>query len=104
MSTKYLVVVAALAAMLIAATALATDSAFADKKRKSHEKNQAVTQVNDCGNGERQNGDMVDTTPAPEPGAINVFCQNLASQIQGDYNTPTLAGEQPNPHGRPGGS
>jgi hypothetical protein len=43
MSTKYLVVVAALAAMLIAATALATDIAFADKKRKSHEKNQVTT-------------------------------------------------------------
>ena len=24
----------------------------------------------------------------------DVFCQNLASQIQGDYNTPALAGEQ----------
>jgi hypothetical protein len=32
-----------------------------------------------------------------------VFCENLASQIQGDYNTPALAGEQLNPHGSPGG-
>jgi uncharacterized membrane protein len=84
MNTKYLVVVAALAAMLVAATALATDSAFADKKRhddkkKGYEKTQAVSQVNECGNGE---------TP------IDVFCQNLASQIQGDNNAATLEGEQ----------
>jgi hypothetical protein len=33
MNTKYLVVVAAMAVMLIAATALATDNAFAEKKK-----------------------------------------------------------------------
>jgi hypothetical protein len=32
MNTKYLVIVAAMTAMLIGATALATDSAFADKR------------------------------------------------------------------------
>jgi uncharacterized membrane protein len=84
MNTKYLVVVAAMAAMLVAATALATDSAFADKKRhddkkSGYQKSQAVSQVNDCGNGD---------TP------IDVFCQNLASQIQGDFNTPVLEAEQ----------
>ena len=84
MNTKYLVVVAALAAMLVAATALATDSAFADKKRhddkkKGYTKSQAVTQVNDCGNGD-----------SPEV----VWCQNLASQIQGDGNAVTIEGEQ----------
>jgi uncharacterized membrane protein len=84
MNTKYLVVVAALAAMLVAATALATDSAFADKKRhddkkKGYTKSQAATQVNDCGNGDNP---------------IDVFCQNLASQIQGDNNTPVLEAEQ----------
>jgi uncharacterized membrane protein len=57
MNTKYLVVVAAMAAMLVAATALATDNAFADKKRHddkkmSYKKSQAVTQINDCGNGD----------------------------------------------------
>ncbi len=78
MNTKYLVVVAAMAAMLVAATALATDNAFADKK-KSYTKSQAVSQVNDCGNGD---------TP------IDVFCQNLASQIQGDDNSAALAAEQ----------
>jgi hypothetical protein len=79
MNTKYLVVVAAMTAMLVAATALATDSAFADKKRKSYEKSQAVSQTNDCGNGD---------TP------IDVFCQNLASQIQGDNNAPALDADQ----------
>jgi hypothetical protein len=79
MNTKYLVVVTAMTAMLVAATALATDDAFADKKRKSYEKSQAVAQTNECGNGD---------TP------IDVFCQNLASQIQGDDNTPVLEAEQ----------
>jgi uncharacterized membrane protein len=84
MNTKYLVVVAAMAAMLVAATALATDSAFADKKRhddkkSGYTKSQAATQINDCGNGD-------------EP--TDVFCQNLASQIQGDNNTPVLEAEQ----------
>jgi hypothetical protein len=91
MNTKYLVVVAAVTVMLVAATVLATDSAFADKKRKhdgGYKKTQATSQVNDCGNGD-------------EP--LIVFCENQASQIQGDYNTPALAGEQPNPHGSPGG-
>jgi hypothetical protein len=83
MNTKYLVVVAAMAAMLIAATALATDSAFADKKRhdgkKSYSKTQAVSQVNECGNGNNP---------------IDVFCQNLASQIQGDNNAAALDADQ----------
>jgi hypothetical protein len=73
------VVVAAMAVMLVAATALATDSAFADKKRKNSEKNQAAAQTNACGN---------DVEP------VFVFCQNLNSQIQGDDNSAALAGEQ----------
>jgi hypothetical protein len=64
---------AVMVAMLAAATVIATDNAFADK-------NQAVSQVNDCGNGD---------TP------VDVFCQNLASQKQGDGNTAALVGEQP---------
>jgi hypothetical protein len=84
MNTKYLVVVAAMAVMLVAATALATDNAFADKNRKhdgkgGYKKSQAVSQINDCGNGE-------------EP--FDVFCQNLASQIQGDGNAAALVAEQ----------
>jgi hypothetical protein len=92
MNTKYLAVVAALAAMLIGATALATDDAFADKKRHDdkkkdgYEKGQAVSQVNDCGNGE-----------LPE----NVGCQNTASQIQGDDNTAALASSQQFEEDRP---
>ena len=61
-----------MAVMLIGATALATDDAFADKKKKGYEKNQAVSQANACGNGE-------------EP--LNVGCQNTASQIQGEENS-----------------
>ena len=48
MNTKYLAVIAALAVMLIGATALATDDAFADKKRhddkKKYGKSQAIAQ------------------------------------------------------------
>jgi uncharacterized membrane protein len=96
MNTKYLVVVAAMAVMLVAATALATDSAFADKKRHDdkkggYKKSQGVSQVNDCGNGPPRDGAGLTTEPT---GPIEVFCQNLASQIQGDYNTPVLDADQ----------
>ena len=66
MNTKYMFIVAAMAVMLIGATALATEDAFAGKK-KHYEKNQAISQANACGNGF-----------LPE----NVGCQNIASQIQ----------------------
>ncbi|MGH9976219.1 MAG: hypothetical protein ACRD8Z_10355 [Nitrososphaeraceae archaeon] len=85
MNSKYMVVVAAMAVMLIGATALATDDAFADKKRHDdkkkggYEKSQATAQTNYCGNGE-----------AP----LYVFCSNTASQIQGDDNSAALASEQ----------
>jgi hypothetical protein len=78
MNSKYLVVVAAMAVMLIGATALATEDAFAGKK-KHYEKNQAVSQANVCGNGELP---------------INIGCQNTASQIQGDENSAALASQQ----------
>jgi hypothetical protein len=78
MNTKYMVIVAAMAVMLIGATALATEDAFAGKK-KHYEKNQAISQANACGNGF-----------LPE----NVGCQNIASQIQGDENAVSLAAEQ----------
>jgi hypothetical protein len=71
MNVKYLVIVAAMTAMLVGATALATsDSAFAGGK-KHYEKSQALSQANACGNGELP---------------LNVFCSNTASQIQGDEN------------------
>ena len=76
MNTKYFVIVAAMTAVLIGATAFGTaDSAFAGGK----EKNQATAQTNACGNGE-----------FPE----FVFCQNLNSQIQGDENAVALNGAQ----------
>jgi hypothetical protein len=76
MNTKYMFIVAAaaVAAMLVGATALATsESAFAS------DKNQAVSQANACGNGELP---------------LNVGCQNINSQIQGDENAVSLAADQ----------
>jgi hypothetical protein len=79
MNTKYMVVVAAMAVMLIG-TALATEDAFADKKKRGgYEKSQANAQMNYCGNGEMP---------------LNVGCQNTASQIQGDGNEAELASSQ----------
>jgi hypothetical protein len=78
MNTKYLIVVAAMAVMLIGATAFATDIAFADGKKK-YEKNQALSQANACGNGELP---------------LNVLCSNSASQIQGDENAVSTASFQ----------
>jgi len=66
-------IVAAMAVMLIGATAFATGSAFA------YEKNQAVSQANACGNGDMP---------------YDIGCQNTASQIQGDENAASLASEQ----------
>ena len=70
-------VIAAVAVMLIGATALANEDAFA--KKKHYEKNQATSQANACGNGENP---------------INVGCQNTDSQIQGDENQVALAAQQ----------
>ena len=76
MNTKYVVIVAAMTVMLIGATALATEDAFATKKR---EYNQATSQANACGNGELP---------------LNVFCQNIGSQVQGDENAVAASGAQ----------
>jgi hypothetical protein len=78
MNTKYMFVVAAMAVMLVGATAFATDSAFADGK-KHYDKNQAVSQANACGNGELP---------------LNVFCQNIDSQVQGEENAVSATGSQ----------
>jgi hypothetical protein len=78
MNSKYLAVVAALAVMLVAATALSTtDSTFA--KKKGYGKSQALSQATDCGNG-----------------VISVanFCQDIASQNQGEENSVAQAGNQ----------
>jgi hypothetical protein len=78
MNTKYMFIVAAMAVMLVGATALATtEDAFAGKKK--YEKNQAVSQANACGNGELP---------------LNVFCQNIDSQVQGEENAVAIDGTQ----------
>ena len=73
-----IVAVAAVAAMLVATSLVGTNDAFAGKK-KGYEKNQAISQANACGNG---------VLP------LNVGCQNIASQVQGDENAVAQAAEQ----------
>jgi hypothetical protein len=73
MNYKYVAIVTVLAATLVGTTAITADSAFA------YEKNQAVSQTNACGNGELP---------------LNVGCQNVQSQIQGDENAVSLAADQ----------
>ncbi|MGH9979762.1 MAG: hypothetical protein ACRD8Z_28560 [Nitrososphaeraceae archaeon] len=78
MNSIPLLIIGAVTVMLIGATILSiTDSAFAGKKK--YEKRQAAAQANSCGNGEMP---------------LNVFCQNLLSQIQGDGNAINIIGVQ----------
>ena len=78
MNNKHRLIVAALTVMLIGATALSTtDSALAGKKK--YEKSQAASQANACGNGKMP---------------LDVFCQNLLSQIQGEGNAVNIIGVQ----------
>jgi hypothetical protein len=72
-----IVAVAAVAAMLVATSLVGTNDAFAGKKK--YEKNQATLQANACGNGELP---------------LNVYCQNINSQIQGEENSAALSGFQ----------
>jgi len=76
MNTKSLAVVAiaAVAAMLVASV-VGTNIVFAG----GYEKNQATSQANACGNGELP---------------LNVGCQNVDSQIQGDENAVAQAADQ----------
>jgi hypothetical protein len=79
MKSQYFVLAAAITAMLVAVTALATtDSVFA------YDKSQATAQTNLCGNGELP---------------LNVGCQNTGSQIQGDENVVALSARQTFPSG-----
>ena len=79
MNTKSMFIVAAMAVMLIGATAVAaTDNAIADGKKK-YDKNQAISLANVCGN---------DKLP------MSVFCQNIDSQVQGDKNAVAIDGVQ----------
>jgi hypothetical protein len=86
MNTKYLVVVAAMAVVLVGATALATtDNALADKKRyddkkrDGYGKSQSLAQASECGNGFISVAD---------------FCQEIGSQNQGKENDVRQSGEQ----------
>ena len=74
---QYIAMVAVIAATLVGTTAITADSVFADKKK--YEKSQAASQANECGNGELP---------------LNVFCQNLLAQIQGDGNAANIIGVQ----------
>ena len=74
MNVKYVEVVAALAVMLVAAIIFATPGS-----EFGYKKSQAVSQVNNCGNGE-------------SPGTV--WCQNTASQIQGKDDRTVLTGTQ----------
>jgi hypothetical protein len=76
MNFKYIAIVAVLAATLVGTAAITADSAYATKYK---EKNQAISQANACGNGELP---------------LNVGCQNVDSQIQGDENVVSLAADQ----------
>jgi hypothetical protein len=77
MNAKYMFIVAAMAVMLVGAIALATEDAFAGKKK--YDKNQAVSQANACGNGELP---------------LDVYCQNIGSQVQGEENAVAIDGVQ----------
>lgn len=70
------VAIAALAVMLIASAATVQEDVFAGKKKKYV---QSLSQANDCGNGKLP---------------LNVYCQNLAAQIQGDGNAMNIIGAQ----------
>lgn len=72
-----LAIVAVVAMMLVASAAVATEDAFAGKKKKEY--NQALSQANACGNGKLP---------------LNVFCSNSGSQIQGDENAVSTASNQ----------
>jgi len=65
-----------LAVILVASAATAHEDAFAGMKTKYE---QSLSQAKDCGNGNL---------------TMNVYCQNLATQIQGDRNAMIIIGVQ----------
>ncbi len=77
MNTKYIAIVAVIAAALVGTTIITADSAFATK----YGKNQATSQANACGNGKLP---------------MYVYCQNINSQVQGEENAVALDGVQKN--------
>jgi hypothetical protein len=75
MNFKYIAIVAVIAAILVGTTVIAADSAYATK----YDKNQATSQANACGNGELP---------------LNIGCQNVDSQVQGEENVVSLGAAQ----------
>jgi hypothetical protein len=76
MNSKNLAVVAVAAvAVMLVASLVGANTVFAG----GYEKNQATSQANACGNGKLP---------------LNVGCQNIDSQIQGDENAVSVAAEQ----------
>ena len=75
MNYKYIAIVAVIAATLVGTSVISADSAYATK----YNKNQAISQANACGNGELP---------------LNVGCQNIGSQVQGEENAVALDGAQ----------
>ena len=75
MNFKYITLVAVIAATLVGTIVIAADSAYATK----YHKNQAISQTNACGNGELP---------------LDIFCQNIDSQVQGEENAVAIDGTQ----------
>jgi len=75
MNTKYIAIVAVIAAAILGTTVITADSAFATK----YDKNQATSQANACGNGKLP---------------MDVYCQNINSQVQGEENAVAIDGQQ----------
>ena len=75
MNHRYIAIVAVIAATLVGTSVITAESAYATK----YDKNQATSQANACGNGELP---------------LNVGCQNVDSQIQGDENVVSLGAAQ----------
>jgi hypothetical protein len=73
MNSKYIVMIAVIAATLAGTTVITADNVFA------YERNQAISQTNACGNDELP---------------LNVGCQNIDSQVQGDENVIALGAAQ----------
>ena len=78
-------IVAVVATMLVASAAVATEDAFAGKKKKY---SQAISQANACGNGKLP---------------LDVYCQNIDSQVQGKKNSVAQSGSQGQAQGDDGG-
>jgi hypothetical protein len=73
-SVTMMIAIATIAAMLVASL-VGTNAVFAG----GYDKSQVTSQANACGNGKMP---------------LNIGCQNVASQIQGDKNAVAAAADQ----------